>query len=1382
MKKALVLLWFLLLSLPASAANSVELVKNLFRSGENPSGSLTLADDGKFYGTTQNGGAHGNGSIFRFDPELGTVVTIASFGSSIGRNPNGELLDPKDGFLYGTARRGGSLENGTVFRVNVSTGALTKLAQFDGVNSGKFPLGGLVKVANRYYGVASEGGASNCGTVFKVTPIAGSTTWDIGAFAAFTGADGKKPWGTLVESGTTTLFGTTELGGDNDLGVIFKIPTAGKNAGEIAEVRSFSGGADGANPRAGLWKSKVNGALYGTTLAGGTNGLGAVFRVNAAGADFSVIASMDSGTGTKPQGALVEPLVADGFLYGTCSEGGANGAGTVFKLSRDNNGAPLNADNVASFNTDDGKTPLAGLAFGRDGLAFGTTLSGGVGGLGSIFRVTPDNLLSESLSSPASFFSTEGSNPRAALVAGNDGFLYGSSFDGGASGDGAIFSVGPDGSFGIVASFTGPDGSNPLSPVVISDDGTLYGTTYRGGSGRGTFFRITADGTVQALVKFAGANTPPGSNPRGALVRRGQEFFGVTEKGGTNDRGTIFKVTVNGIGSTTPATHSTLHHFSSTTGEFPFGGLVDGGDGFFYGTTTKGGANQFGTFFKVDSNGNFTKLYDFTNANPTPAGTLVKDSGGANFFGTSDPSLYEVSQGQGPGFGTVFKISAAGSLTTLHTFSGALPEDGGPRGIVQISSTQLVGVTYRDGGTLFTLATTPGTPTTQYRFDDDFTGELPASRPEASPIIGSDGAVYGVTQKSSNGGGSVFRFLSNPSASITSVTETSADGAIARGIVNPNGSTVSVFFQYSLTEDFAVSASTPPLEFTGENALPVSGDLVNLTPGATYYVRLVAGTRKSRTFVYGRPVATSGAAVGIGASVATVRSLVNPSGRETTAVLEYGTSETYGMTVPLGSIGNGSEGVIVEAALTGLIPQTTYHYRISATNAAGTSTGLNAKFSTGQNSPPTAPPLLGLSVSRTAAISIEVPDDLDPDNEAITLDVEVQPAFGTASVVNNTTLRFVPNARFKGQDSFTYSVTDPSMVKTTGIVTIRNPFTALKGSYVTTISSAQGEPIGSVSLTVAANGAFTGTVKYGRSISVKGTFDASTGERQGAATISIPRKGKTPLLIVLRMDTRALAGALSGTVDNFDIVDDARLLTTKNAVEAGRYTMWLRAPAEPEFPRGQGWATLSISKTGRCVIAGKLGDGTAFSSAPRIRVTGSILLDVPLFATQPVAGRGRLYGRLQFQNKPGSDADGALTWKRGPQPKSVYFPDGFGPVELTVIASRWAPIQTLPGVHFLNLTGGEIPQTNNFPIGLSLGIANVSSGISKATIETLNEPEKVVLSANFKTGIFSGTFIHPEVGPKKPRAFSGILFQKQNVGVGVFSGITTTGDVKLDLQ
>ena len=135
-------------------------------------------------------------------------------------------------------------------------------------------------------------------------------------------------------------------------------------------------------------------------------------------------------------------------------------------------------------------------------------------------------------------------------------------------------------------------------------------------------------------------------------------------------------------------------------------------------------------------------------------------------------------------------------------------------------------------------------------------------------------------------------------------------------------------------------------------------------------------------------------------------------------------------------------------------------------------------------------------------------------------------------------------------------------------------------------------------------------------------------------------------------------------------------------------------------------------------------------------------------------------------------------------PFSRHCPLGFGPETIRIAASRWAPLSAVPGTHRLDLTKGglEDNEPNNFPAQFKFTLANTSTGVAKTVIASTNLPEKTAFTANFKTGAFSGTFAHPDIGATKPRGFSGVLYQKQNTGIGVFLGTSTSGPVQIDLQ
>ena len=323
----------------------------------------------------------------------------------------------------------------------------------------------------------------------------------------------------------------------------------------------------------------------------------------------------------------------------------------------------------------DGSEPYAALALGSDGNFYGTTDVGGSGGDGTVFQLTPLGVMTVLHNFTRS--TTDGANPHAALVRGSDGNFYGTTTQGGASGDGVVFVVTPSGVMTTLHVFAGnpSDGSDPTAALVQGSDGNFYGTTHYGGAtDDGTVFEMNQAGAVTVLHSFAAGGTD-GAYPNAALVLGGDgNFYGTTTDGGSDNNGTVFQVT--------PAGQLTiLHSFSAVDanddnadGVNPVGGLAPGGDGSFYGTTKLGGASGDGTVFEITPAGVLTVLHAFT-GNGTdglePLAPLLL-GGDGNFYGTTN-------LGGGSGDGTIFQITPAGVLTTLHSFVGAdgnAPEGG----------------------------------------------------------------------------------------------------------------------------------------------------------------------------------------------------------------------------------------------------------------------------------------------------------------------------------------------------------------------------------------------------------------------------------------------------------------------------------------------------------------------------------------------------------------------------------------------------------------------------------------------------------------------------------------------------------------------------------
>jgi len=299
--------------------------------GKWPVAGVIADTDGNLYGTTEDGGVpsqfckHGCGTVFRITPD-GTETVLYSFKGNDGAGPyvgNGLVMDDL-GNLYGNTRSGG-VGAGTVFKLTPS-GVETVLHSFQGGDDGVYPVGSPIMDADgNLYGTTESGGASDQGIVFKISPDGTETI-----LHSFAGVDGYLPYSGLTMDSQGNLFGTTFLGGAYSRGNVFKLSPDGKET----QLYEFRGGSDGANPESGLVLDD-SGNLYGVANGGsGTgcnnSGCGVVFKVSPNGKERV----LHTFQGALPNGWYPNsPLTLyKGNLYGTTDTGGANYAGTVFRL------------------------------------------------------------------------------------------------------------------------------------------------------------------------------------------------------------------------------------------------------------------------------------------------------------------------------------------------------------------------------------------------------------------------------------------------------------------------------------------------------------------------------------------------------------------------------------------------------------------------------------------------------------------------------------------------------------------------------------------------------------------------------------------------------------------------------------------------------------------------------------------------------------------------------------------------------------------------------------------------------------------------------------------------------------------------------------------
>lgn len=379
------------LSVPAIAQSFAELYafnsSGTLADGGWPEAGVVRDASGNLYGTTFFGGlgtgceitANGCGLVFKLDPSGAETILHVFSGTGDGWNPTaGLVLDSSDN-LYGTTLLGGASGFGVVYKIDPS-GNETLLHSFSRGTDGANPNAGLsLDARGNLYGTTQYGGRGcdghGCGTLFRL-----SVNGEEMILHRFTGLDGASPLGGVTVDSLGNVYGTTWLGGLYGYGTVFKFDRHRR----FHVLHNFSGGADGANPMGSL-AVDFAGNLYGTTSAGGNSRLGVLFEINATGRESVLYSFTGAADGAYPYSNLI--LDAQGNLYGTASQGGCCGQGTVFEFS---NGTliPLYGFSAAPDGTNsDGQVPMGGLTADSNGNLYGTAALAGTNGWGSVFEI-----------------------------------------------------------------------------------------------------------------------------------------------------------------------------------------------------------------------------------------------------------------------------------------------------------------------------------------------------------------------------------------------------------------------------------------------------------------------------------------------------------------------------------------------------------------------------------------------------------------------------------------------------------------------------------------------------------------------------------------------------------------------------------------------------------------------------------------------------------------------------------------------------------------------------------------------------------------------------------------------------------------------------------
>jgi len=561
--------------------------------------------------------------------------------------------------------------------------------------------------------------------------------------------------------------------------------------GQVLTTLASFDGSDGAEPFSSLIQG-ADGNFYGTTYVGGTIGDGTVFKITPAGSLttlYSFCSQANCADGVAPYAGLVQG--GDGNFYGTTVGGGTNFEGTVFKITPSGSLTTLYSF-CSQASCVDGAIPYAGLVQGGDGNFYGTTFEGGTNSDGTVFKITPAGSLTTLYSFCSQANCADGAFPYAGLVQGSDGNFYGTTFEGGTNSDGTVFKITPAGSLTTLYSFCSQancaDGAIPFAGLVQGSDGNFYGTTFEGATnGDGTVFKITPAGSLTTLYSFCSqSNCTDGALPYAGLVQGSDgNFYGTTLDGGAVAFvGTVFEITPAG-------SLTTLYSFCSqsncTDGEFPYAGLVQGGDGNFYGTTFEGGANGDGTVFSLT---------------PGQAGLALACPSQTAEVGVAYSSALGASGGTAPYTFSIISGSLPSGLT-LNTSTGAIT--GTPTTSGTFSFTAQVVDSQSSSATANCSITVAGTGT-------DPTSTNLSLAPESLPVGSSGPVVMTATVAPISGGGTPTGTVSYFDGS-NSIGSSTLSGGIARFNFNPSGLGAGIHpITAVYSGDSTFSASTSPAQ------------------------------------------------------------------------------------------------------------------------------------------------------------------------------------------------------------------------------------------------------------------------------------------------------------------------------------------------------------------------------------------------------------------------------------------------------------------------------------------------------------------------------------------------------------------------------------------
>jgi uncharacterized repeat protein (TIGR03803 family) len=670
-----------------------------YYSGRNPLENNLLQINGKFYGTTFEGGNSDGGMLFSFDTLTHTFASVFEFTMPYGEYPSGLLVRGAGNLFYGVCHGGGYYHMGTLYSFDVVTHVLTVLKNFDMTNSGGGPQGLVLASNGKLYGSTLRGGFSDQGVLWSYDIGLSSFTTLMG----FTGSQGYDPVGYLVES-NNKLFGYTWGNHPNDFnGRIFcwDIGTS-----SFSLVSTFSNSTlEGGGPCRGMMVAS-NGKVYGTVQSGGANGAGIIFSID----PFSNTYTNEHDF-TAAEGAMyyVHHFVEStpGILYGYSLTGGSNSSGYYYSYNI-NTHALSNVYNMASSTVDgngvsgfnkfgnkiytvyqnggtnnigtiactnlntgvqtkyydfenfsEGWRPQTSLIKCSNNKVYGTTYIGGRNGYGTVFSI---NLCSNAYTRIYDFdYYPDGRYPEGKLVQAANGKLYGLTQSGATSNWGCLFSIDTaTNAFTKLYDFATGNMQMPSSLVYNPNDNKIYGVVMSNVTSNPLMFSWNiATSTFTSLASFTGT---PGFNDF-FKMGPGNKMYCFTETGGTANDGRIL------VYDPVANTVSTLYSFGGAVGTDPKGTPCISPAGMIYGTTYAGGTLGNGVVFSYNiATNTYTDLYNF------PVSSALGNFPKGQPYLSTNGKLYGTTS-EGP-HGSIFQFDlSTNQYTDLHNFTGLDGDD-----------------------------------------------------------------------------------------------------------------------------------------------------------------------------------------------------------------------------------------------------------------------------------------------------------------------------------------------------------------------------------------------------------------------------------------------------------------------------------------------------------------------------------------------------------------------------------------------------------------------------------------------------------------------------------------------------------------------------------